>query len=178
MLVFHFYDLELMQFVIRFMRAAQLPDDLEMLLDEQRLGVSAAYADTASAFVTLNVHLQMLAPALRACFPSSDNQLKHFADVSESALLAAVDASVESLKRQLMCVHGEVKVAAHAKRKLEEELKNGLDKYSIRKMATGSIDDFHKGLSDRIGKQPTIPRIHPVEFFYLNSSHLSRSGQS
>ena len=47
MLVFHFYDLELMQFVIRFMRAAQLPDDLEMLLDEQRLGVSAAYTDTA-----------------------------------------------------------------------------------------------------------------------------------
>ena len=112
MLVFHFYDLELMQFVIRFMRAAQLPDDLEMLLDEQRLGVRAAYDDTA--LVTLNVHLQMLAPALRACFPSSDNQLKHFADVSESALLAAVDASVESLKRQLMCVHGEVKVAAHA----------------------------------------------------------------
>ena len=162
MLIIHFYDLELMQFVIRFMRAAQLPDDLEMLLDEQRLGVRAAYDDTA--LVTLNVHLQMLAPALRACFPSSDNQLKHFADVSESALLAAVDASVESLKRQLMCVHGEVKVAAHAKRKLEEELKNGLDKYSIRKMATGSIDDFHKGLSDRIGKQPSRAFI-PLNFF-------------
>jgi hypothetical protein len=42
-----------MLFAIRFMRAAQLPDDLEMLLDEQRLGVSAAYADTASGFVTL-----------------------------------------------------------------------------------------------------------------------------
>ena len=35
------------------MRAAQLPDDLEMLLEEQRLGVSAAYADTALGFVTL-----------------------------------------------------------------------------------------------------------------------------
>ena len=136
---------------IRFMRAAQLPDDLEMLLDEQRLGVSAAYADTAS--VTLNVHLQMLAPALRACLSSSDNQLKHFADVSEGALFAAVDASAESLKRQLLRVHREVKDVAHAKVKLEEALKNGLDKYSIRKMATGSIDDFHKGLSDRIGKK-------------------------
>jgi hypothetical protein len=55
--IYLFYDLELMQFSIRFMRAAQLPDDLEMLLDEQRLGVSATYADTALAFVTLNVHL-------------------------------------------------------------------------------------------------------------------------
>ena len=102
-------------------------------------------------FVVLKVHLQMLAPALRACLSSSDNQLKNFADVSEGALLAAVDASVESLKDQLLRVHREVKDVAHANLKLEEALKNGLDKYSIRKMATGSIDDFHKGLSDRIG---------------------------
>ena len=159
MLVIHFYDLELMQFVIRFMRAAHLPDDLEMLLDEQRLGVSA---DTVFEFVTLKVHLQMLAPALRACFPSSDNQLKHFADVSEGALLAAVDASVESLKHQLLRVHREVKDVAHAKLKLEEALKNGLDKYSIRKMATGSIDDFHKGLSDRIGNKVASARISVI----------------
>ena len=39
--IYSFYDVELMHFSIRFMRAAQLPDDLEMLLDEQRLGVSA-----------------------------------------------------------------------------------------------------------------------------------------
>ena len=43
----------LMQHALRFVRAAQLPDDLEMLLGEQRLGVSAAYADTALGFVTL-----------------------------------------------------------------------------------------------------------------------------
>jgi hypothetical protein len=32
----------LMQLTLRFVRVAQLPDELEMLLDEQRLGVSAA----------------------------------------------------------------------------------------------------------------------------------------
>jgi hypothetical protein len=172
-----FYEVELMHLSIRFMRAAQLPDDLEMLLDEQRLGVSAAYADTASVFVSLNVHLQMLAPALRACLSSSDNQLKHFADVSEGALLAAVDASVESLKHQLLRVHREVKDVAHAKLKLEEALKNGLDKYSIRKMATGSIDDFHKGLSDRIGNKVASARISVI-VYCLNSSQSSRSCQS
>jgi hypothetical protein len=115
-------------------------------------------------FVVLKVHLQMLAPALRACLSSSDNQLKHFADVSESALLAAVDASVESLKRELLRVHREVKDVAHTKHKLEEKLKDGLDKYSIRKMATGSIDDFHKGLSDRIGEKNTAYIIVHAHF--------------
>ena len=104
----------------------------------------------------------MLAPALRACLSSPDNQLKHFADVSEAALLAAVDASVESLKHQLLRVHREVKDVAHAQLKLEEALKNGLDKYSIRKMATGSIDDFHKGLSDRIGNKVASARISVI----------------
>jgi hypothetical protein len=104
-------------------------------------------------FVVLNAYLQMLAPALRACLSSSDNQLKCFSDVSGAALLAAVDASVESLKQQLLLMHREVKDVVRAKVKLEESLQNGSDKYSIRKMATGSIDDFHKGLSDRIGKK-------------------------
>ena len=51
--IYSFYEVTLMHFAVRFMRAAQLPDDLEMLLDEQRLGVSAAYADTALGFVPL-----------------------------------------------------------------------------------------------------------------------------
>jgi len=158
-----------MQHALRFMRAAQLPDDLEMLLDEQRLGVSVAFADTALGFVTLKVHLQMLAPALRACLSSSDSQLKRFADVSESALLAAVDASVESIKQHLLRVNREVKKVVHAKLKLEEALKNGLDKYSIRKMATGSIDDFHKGLADRIG---AIARAFFYPLSIICFSHL------
>ncbi len=141
----------LMLLALRFVRVAQLPDDLEMLLDEQRLGVRVAFT-LISLFSLVEMILQVLASALRACLSSSDNQLKHFADLSEGALLAAVGASVESLKQQLLRVHREIKGVAHAKLKLEEALKNGLDKYSIRKMATGSIDDFHKGLSDRIGE--------------------------
>jgi hypothetical protein len=95
----------------------------------------------------------MLAPALRACLSSSDSQLKCFSDVSDAALFAAVDASVEVLKLHLLHVHREVKDIVRAKVKLEVSLQNGSNKYSIREMATGSIDDFHKGLSDRIGKK-------------------------
>jgi hypothetical protein len=45
-----FFFLLLMQLALRFVRVAQLPDDLEMLLDEQRLGVRAAFAHTALHF--------------------------------------------------------------------------------------------------------------------------------
>ena len=113
-------------------------------------------------FVVLNVYLQMLAPALRACLSSPDSQLKCFSDVSEAALLAAVDASVETLKQHLLRVHREVKDVVRAKVKLQESLQNGSDKYSIRKMATGSIDDFHKGLSDRIGNKVASARISVI----------------
>ncbi len=107
--------------------------------------------------------MQILAPALRACFPSSvtsDSQFKCFSDVSETALLAAVDASVELLKLHLLRVHLEVKEAVRAKLKLSESLEHGLGKYSIRRMATGSIDDFHKGLADRIGEEKPAHSSH------------------
>lgn len=95
----------------------------------------------------------MLAPALRACLSGSDSQLKCFSDVSETALLAAVDASVASLKQLLLRVHQDIKEVMRAKLNHSAALENGVEKYSIRKMATGSLDDFHKGLSDRIGEQ-------------------------
>jgi hypothetical protein len=110
LVVFHV----LMQHALRFVRAAQLPDDLEMLLDEQRLGVSVARA---------------------------------------AASFAAVDASVASLKQLLLRVHQDIKEVMRAKLNHSTALENGVEKYSIRKMATGSLDDFHKGLSDRIGEQ-------------------------
>jgi hypothetical protein len=83
--------------------------------------------------------------------------LTRFAEVSESALLAAVDASVGSLKQQLLRMHREVQEKCDAKLQLEQLVQSGLEKYSIRKMATGSIDDFHKGLADRIGETVVPP---------------------
>jgi hypothetical protein len=109
---------------------------------------------------------QILAPSLRACLSSSNSQLKCFADVSERALSAAVDASVDTLKQQLLQVHREVKESVESKQQLEESLKNGLEKFSIRKMATGSIDDFHKGLADRIGKNSSrVLRFYLLALF-------------
>ena len=78
--------------------------------------------------------------------------MSRFADISEDALCAAVDASVDSLKKQVLQKHRRVKEAVHAQAKLQEELDGNPGKFTIRKMATGTIDDFHKGLQDRIGE--------------------------
>jgi len=77
--------------------------------------------------------------------------VSRFADISEEALCAAVDASVDSLKKQVLQKHRRVKEAVRAQAQLQEELDGNPGKFSIRKMATGTIDDFHKGLQDRIG---------------------------
>ncbi len=60
----------LMQHSLRFMRVAQLPDDLEMLLDEQRLGVRAAHSHLV-VFFSLKLfcrcslqHFVLASPAL------------------------------------------------------------------------------------------------------------------
>jgi hypothetical protein len=67
-------------------------------------------------------------------------------------LCVAVDASVESLKRQLLLAHNKIRDSVVAKAQFEQSLCNNPGKFIIRKMSTGSIDDFHKGLQDRIGE--------------------------
>jgi hypothetical protein len=123
--------------LIEFMRVAQLPDDLEMILDNHNLGC--------------------FAPALRAYFKIEvytygDDQVKHFAQLQKKDVFAAVEASIQSLKQQLESVHSLVKTATDKKDQLKEALvKDPNSKFSTFKAAGGTIDDFFDGLEDRIG---------------------------
>jgi hypothetical protein len=65
-----------------------------------------------------------------------------------------VEASMEALKLQLEMVHGFVKKAADAKVQLQEAINKDPHnkKFSTFKAAGGTIDDFFKGLEDRIGE--------------------------
>ena len=97
--------------------------------------------------------LQIFAPALRACIVGSDIQVISFADTSEEVVCDAVDASVNFMKQRLLQAHRKVKNIVRAKAKIQEETdKQPNKKFSIREMSTGSIDDFHEGLHDRIGE--------------------------
>ena len=105
----------------------------------------------------------MIAPALRACIASSDNQVASFANVSEEALCGAVDSSINSIKMRLLQTHRKVVSAMHAKAKVQEEINNEPSKkFSIRQMSTGSIDDFHEGLHNRIGERQFYLRLFPT----------------
>jgi hypothetical protein len=96
----------------------------------------------------------MIAPALRACIAGSDNPVTSFADISEEAVCGAVDASIISIKQRLLQTHRRVKSAVRAKAKIQEEIEQDPSKkFSIRQMSTGSIDDFHEGLHNRIGER-------------------------
>jgi hypothetical protein len=96
--------------------------------------------------------LQNAAPTLRVCFSGSKHQVSSFAEVSEEALLAAIEASMKIMKSRVIKLHQRVKIAMHTKAQLQEDMDKCPGKFSIRTMATGSIDDFHKGLQDRIGE--------------------------
>ena len=104
--------------------------------------------------------LQVIAPALRACIAGSDNPVTSFADVSEETVCGAVDASIHSIKQRLLQTHRRVKSAVRAKAKIQEEMDgDSSKKFSIREMSTGSIDDFHEGLHDRIGETGASLRL-------------------
>jgi hypothetical protein len=97
--------------------------------------------------------LQAFAPALRSQLSRADDQVKRFANLQTSDLFAAVDASTESIKQQLVLMHKYVKKATEVKNKLQEDADKDPtnEKFSTFKAAAGSIDDFHEGLEDRIG---------------------------
>ena len=64
-----------------------------------------------------------------------------------------MDASVNFIKQRLLLTHRKVQSARRAKANfLAQKLKTPNKKFSIREMSTGSIDDFHEGLHDRIGE--------------------------
>ena len=59
---------------------------------------------------------------------------------------------MESLKQQLEHVHALVKKATEKKVQLQEAASQEPTKFSTFKAAGGTIDDFFKGLEDRIGE--------------------------
>jgi hypothetical protein len=108
------------------------------------------------------LYLQIFAPALRACIAGPDIQVTSFADTSEEAVCRAVDASVNFMKQRLLETHRKVKSVVRAKAKIQEEAgKQPNKKFSMREISTGSIDDFHEGLHDRIGELQLYLRFCP-----------------
>jgi len=97
--------------------------------------------------------VQFAAPALRAHAPSGSDQLGGLTLLTEEQLDAASAASATLLKEQLRKVQLLLQQISQAREALLEQQSN--TKYQIKKMEVGSIGDFHKGLTDRIGEWPS-----------------------
>ena len=134
------------------MLAANLPDDLEMLLEDHRLSFVAA--------------------ALRAHAPSGTDQLRGLASLTTDQLDAAAASSAACLKEELRKAQQLLQEISQAREALAEQLSN--TKYQIRKMDVGTTDDFHKGLSDRIGERAFVAQV--VYLLTAESCRVAESG--
>ena len=101
--------------------------------------------------------LQFVAPSLRAHAPSGTDQLRGLASLTTDQLDAAAASSAAWLKEELRKAQQLLQEICQAHEALAEQLSN--TKYQIRKMDVGSTDDFHKGLSDRIGKRALVAQV-------------------
>lgn len=116
--------------------------------------------------------LQNSAPTIRVCIGSAVGHISLLSDASEELLCEALEASFSLQKFRLLRLLGRVKHAVSAKAVIQEKVGQDPEKFSIRTMATGSIDDFHIGLRDRIGS----PNL---DFFKaMRAEHMTRGGHN
>jgi hypothetical protein len=134
-------------------------DELDAYLDDHRLGVRVRALMDTFACLSHRI-LQVAAPAIRAIIgPGEDDQLLRFAQLEQDELHAAALATAATMHLQLQAVHKQVRDAAIAKSRHLEVAAQNPGKFSVFKMASGTIDDFHKGLLDRIGTCPSHPCV-------------------
>ncbi len=120
------------------------------------------------------IFLQIFAPAIRALLTVGDDQVKCLTKLQTADLFAAVEASMESVKLQLEHVHALVKKATEKKVQLQEAASKQPTKFSTFKAAGGTIDDFFKGLEDRIGEAFDVLDTRVLPCDTIMSSAFSR----
>jgi hypothetical protein len=90
---------------------------------------------------------------------------------------AAAAATAESLKDQLRKLQQLLLQIHSAQDSLQQQLDKEPGKYQIRKMGAGSIEHFHNGLTDRIGKRRWAVFVFehvnpkPLPFFGFHAGH-------
>jgi hypothetical protein len=150
---------------LRFMLVANLPDDLEMFLVEHSLSVSAASSSLSLHTRVTPQSAQFAAPFLRNHLPRGVDQLSALASLALEDLDAAAAASADYLKDELRKLQQLLLQIHGAQDSLREQLDKEPGKYQIRKMGAGSLEHFHNGLTDRIGKRRFAVFVFEHVFF-------------
>jgi hypothetical protein len=114
-----------------FLRFVSEPDDLALYFQER--------------------HAPALADALRAVVGRGSDQLLRTSQLSSSEILAASAAVCRCVPDQALKLHEQLQRSFTAQFELQAQLQADCNKFNVVKMACGSIEDFHAGLTSRVG---------------------------
>jgi hypothetical protein len=129
-----------------FARAVATPDDMELFFREK--------------------HLPLLADALRPHVGRGHDQLQRVGLLPEGTMRAATAAVASGLRDQADAVHSELKRMFAA----QLEAKEAAGKFTVFKMSSGNVTDFHSGLTGRVGTP------HPNFEAAMRREHCEKAG--
>jgi hypothetical protein len=133
-----------------FERAVNLPDDLALYFQEK---------------------LQPgLADALRAIVGRGSDQLLRASQLSPGDMLAASAAVSASVAEQAASLHAELQSSFAAHFEIQAQMEADAGKFNVVKMACGGMEDFHSGLTGRVG----MPHLKFKDA--MRQEHCERAG--
>jgi hypothetical protein len=133
-----------------FERAVNVPDELSLYFQEKRQPA--------------------LADALRALVGRGSDQLLRVSQLTPEDMLAACTAVCASLREQAKSLHEELQRSFQAHFEIQSQMAADGGKFNVVKMACGGVEDFHSGLTGRVG----MPNLKFMEA--MRQEHCERAG--
>ena len=133
-----------------FERAVSLPDELQLYFQEKQQPV--------------------LADALRALVGRGNDQLLRVSQLSPGDMQAASAAVCASVAEQAASLHEELQRSFAAQFEIQAQMEANAGKFNVVKMACGGVEDFHSGLTGRVG----MPHLKFKDA--MRQEHCERAG--
>ena len=133
-----------------FERAVNVPDELALYFQEKRQPA--------------------LADALRALVGRGNDQLLRVSQLTPEDMLAACTAVCAILPEQAKSLHEELQRSFVAQFEIQSQMAADGGKFNVVKMACGGVEDFHSGLTGRVG----MPNLKFMEA--MRQEHCERAG--
>ena len=133
-----------------FVRAVSLPDELQLYFQEKQQPA--------------------LADALRVLVDRGSDQLLRVSRLPASDMRAASAAVCASVAEQAAWLHEELQRLFTAQFEIQAEMEADAGKFNVLKMACGGVEDFHSGLTGRVG----MPHLKFKDA--MRQEHCERAG--
>jgi hypothetical protein len=133
-----------------FERAVNVPDELALYFQEKRQPA--------------------LADALRALVGRGNDQLLRVSQLTPEDMLAACTAVCAILSEQAKSLHEELQRSFQVQFEIQSQMAADGGKFNVVKMACGGVEDFHSGLTGRVG----MPNLKFMEA--MRQEHCERAG--